>query len=173
MVRSSKLTASQAESLLALEGEDWWTSGKLAQLGRTCEAAKDDELANWPIIARWRALCAAMTESAEWSYYLDKAYVCHIGRGEADEAAVDAHMALALCFVDIGSMRQLTEWIDRSAVGPSQELLDGPGELWVQLGRVARAVRANRGNVASRPSPPPGEFKARAARASDGRSDSH
>lgn len=134
-------TPQQAQVWLAAHGPACWRSWDAPALEAACAVVPVQALAEWPDVARWRALAALMREQADALAALELAWRGHVAQGRLAQAGVDAHMALALCLIDIGAMDQVTGWLERARgdAGPA-----GPedGALWLHLGRLARAVLA-------------------------------
>lgn len=119
-----------------------WLQGDAAALAALCAPLSVAELQRWPDLARWRGLLGLLREDEEALACLALAHAGHLAEGQADDALIDAAIALALCLCDIGSMEEVTVWIGCAAALPSALAPDdsSPWALWWHLGQVARAV---------------------------------
>ena len=135
-------TPQQAAAWLAAHGAGCWHRADAAQLRRACAAVPDAALADWPTVARWRALAALLTEDAEALPCLEQAHAGHLAACDAAAALLDAHIALALCLVDLGAMKGVETWVAKSLdpAAVAATVADPAAGLWLALGRVARAV---------------------------------
>ena len=156
----------EAAAWLAVHGSACWQQADGAALAAACAAVPDAELADWPDVARWRALAALLADGADAMPCLELAHAGHLAAGDAAAARLDAHLALALCLADIGAMEGVDTWVRRSQADepapapapkpePEPALLSvsvsvpvpmpvppGPAfdTLWLALGEAARAV---------------------------------
>ncbi len=142
-----------AHAWLASHGVACWQQADGAALTAACSAVPDAELAVWPDVARWRALAALLADGADALPCLELAHAGHRAAGALAAARLDAHIAMALCLVDIGAMEGVTAWVERSQEGamatadhadPGDAAPAAPGDafaaLWLALGEAARAV---------------------------------
>ncbi len=137
----ASLTPLQAHELLAEKGRGWWRAWDVQALRQTCAGVPDEALAEWPDVARWRALLAVMTEGADALACLERAYAGHRSRGDEAAAGVDAHVALVLCVIDMGLIGQMNDWLGRAAEPMGAGMKAAPQDtLWLQAGAVARAI---------------------------------
>ena len=118
----------------------WWHSGDFARIRLACSRLPPAEISQRPQVARWSAIAMAMDQRGEWSFYLESAFEANLALGDQVQASLDAHIALALCFIDISAMRSVTEWASRitssNVVAPPER-----GQVvWWDLGRVALGV---------------------------------
>jgi tetratricopeptide (TPR) repeat protein len=133
-------TSPSAAAAVVDEAARLWQTADAAALHTLCSNVPDAALSDWPQVARWRALAAMLSERDDALACLEQAHAGHLRAGQLDEAALDAHIALAQCLIDIGTMDAVTVWVQRSAMASLLADLPAPQALWVQLGRVARAV---------------------------------
>jgi tetratricopeptide (TPR) repeat protein len=137
----ASLTPLQAHELLAEKGRGWWRAWDVQALQQTCAAVPDEALAEWPDVARWRALLAVMTERPDAMSCLELAYEGHVAQGEAVAAQFDAHLALVVCSIDFGTLRSVSSWLHRAgALAAPMALPDSETKLWLCAGIVARAI---------------------------------
>lgn len=135
------VTPDAAARLLERLGPAWWRSGDVAALETTCAAVPDDQLAQWPGVARWRALAALLREQGDALSCLELAHAAHLAQGDMAAAACDAHIALTTCLCDIGAMDRLEDWLARArAQGAAVHPADDLAGLWLRLGLLARTV---------------------------------
>ncbi len=139
-----------ANAWLARHGPACWQQADGAALAAACTAVPDAALPAWPAVARWRALAALLADGADAMPCLEVAHAGHRAAGQGPAARLDAHIALALCLVDIGAMEGVTAWVQRSQAEDGIDAAPGdsgdvglPPEaaaLWLALGEAARAV---------------------------------
>lgn len=133
------LSPEQASQWLQQHGPRCWQTADVAGLRLACQAVPDAALAQWPDVARWRALAAVLSEQADALGCLDCAHTGHLALGDATQAGLDAHMALVLCLLDIGAMDAVHTWVQRSLRSPEPPAHD-PALWWWHAGRAARLV---------------------------------
>ena len=135
------MTPNEAQAWLAAHGPARWRAWDAPALEAACAAVPVQALADWPDVARWRAMAASMREQADALAALELAWQGHVSQGRAAQASADAHIALALCLIDIGAMDQVTTWLERARQADPAEAQDET-LLWRHLGRLARSVLA-------------------------------
>jgi hypothetical protein len=128
------------DDVLAREAARLWQAADAAALHALCSDVLDATLAERPLVARWRGLAAMLSERADALACLEQAHVGHLRAGMVVDAVLDAHIALAQCLIDIGTMDAVTVWVQRSEAAQMPEDLSADQALWLQLGRVARVV---------------------------------
>ena len=125
-------------------GPDCWRKWDPLAIDEICRALPNEELAQWPEIAHWRGLAAAMGERADALEYLALAYAGYVARAATREAAVVCHAALMLVLLDAGAMDHGDEWLARAetldAATVDVTALDSLSALCWQLGWLARVA---------------------------------
>jgi DNA-binding SARP family transcriptional activator len=116
-----------ADRRLAERGAAWWQAADAAAIEDTAAAVAEDQLPQWPRVARWRALAALLREDARALPLLERAHAGHAARGDARAAALDAHIALVLCLTDVGAMDRVADWLQRAAPMGHAALAPPPG----------------------------------------------
>jgi hypothetical protein len=138
-----------ADRRLAERGAAWWRAADAAAIEDTAAAVPEDQLPQWPRVARWRALAALLREDARALPLLERAHAGHFAQGDERAAALDAHIALVLCLTDVGAMDRVADWLQRAVplghaalAPPRGDPADAsPDEaLWIALGTLAAGV---------------------------------
>ena len=136
----SPLTEAQAHAR-SLRAAAAWQQGDAAALATCCALLPAAELQRWPALARWRGLLGLLREDEEALACLELAHAGHGASGQAQEAVLDACIALALCLCDTGAMEAVTTWLARLPAHAEDRLADADqGAFWWHLGHVARSV---------------------------------
>ena len=129
-----------ADHQLAQQGAGWWRAADAQAIDHAAAAVPEDRLSHWPRVARWRAMAALLREDARALPLLERAHAGHLAQGDAQAAALDAHLALVLCLTDVGAMDRVADWLQRATpLGPADEAVSQEA-AWIALGTLAAGV---------------------------------
>ena len=133
-------TPADALRLVQTRAPQWWRAGDVDAIEAACAAVPADALMQWPELAYWRGLAAAMRERGEALACLECAHAGFMRQGQVNDAQRTAQAALVLCLLDIGAMDRVNDWLARAAGPEASTPADDEPDVWRCLGTLAREV---------------------------------
>lgn len=143
----------RVQATLIEQGQTWWRQWDARSIIDTCDLLPSELLYEWPAIAFWRGLGAAMVEDRTASAYLELAYEGYERAGFGAACRLVSQSAIVLGLLDPGGMSKLALWRKRAQQymsvegGPRHMLWDAVGAVVLPL--IAPTVAAGSSTLAS------------------------